>query len=257
MRHYYLYTSLPPLEIQAKPETTFSNVLDSYLANLSKEDQKKLRVIQLFVDLTNIYAFITEGRWNAKGTLSRAELKEALEGGEYFPQYVYDFFDRYEDINDQKRFFSKILIEFFQYEKDKHEGFLKEFIQFERQLRLVLLAYRSKKIHVDLAKELQFEDLADPLVMDILARKDAAHVEFPYEFRDLKVVIEQAGLNPLRQHFAILKYRFAHYAHFVEQTPFSLDSLLAYFVQFTILDEYYGLSAEEGKQFLDSILERT
>jgi len=256
MRHYFLFTSLPPLDLYTKPDIGYSLLLESYLMNLSGKEKKQLAVIQLFVDLTNIYSHLTEGKWNSKGTLSQGELKEALDKGEIFPQYVFDFFDEYEDLEDQKKFFSKVLIHFFREHWEKQQGFLREFIHFERNLRLILIAYRSKKSHVDLLNELQFEDFAEPLVMDILARKDAAHYDFPFEFRDLKFAIDQAGPNPLKQQFAILKYRFGHYAHFVEEHPFSLDSLLAYFVQYIILDDYYSLSLEEGKQFLDSILER-
>lgn len=255
MKHYFLYNFLPPLEIQTRPDIAFSQLLDSYNVNLTRQEKEKLRVIQLFTDLNNIYAHLTGGRWNSKGTLTQEELKERLEKGEDLPPYVLDFFAKYDNPKDQKRFFSEILVEYFQSEKGKHEGFIKEFLRFERELRLLLIAYRSKKIHADIIEELQFEDLNDPLVFDIIARKDAAQYEFPFEYRDLKPAIEQAGRNPLKQHFAILKYRFNHYNRFLEEAPFSLDSLLAYFVQHMILDDYYGLSKEEGKQFLDSILE--
>lgn len=255
MKHYFLYTSLPPLEVQSRPDIPYPLLLERYELNLAEEEKKQLAVIHLFVNLNNIYAYLTNGKWNPKGSLSKENLKESLERKEGLPDYVLDFFEKYEDPQDQKKFFSKVLIDFFRSNIDKHKGFLKEFIRFERDLRLVMIGYRAKRSYLDLLSELQFEDLADPLVIDILARKDAAQYEFPFEFKDLKTAIEKVGPNPLKQHFAIAKYRFRHYAPFQEEDPFSFDSLLAYFVQYMILDDYHGLSVDEGKEFLDSILE--
>jgi hypothetical protein len=255
MKHYFLYSSLPALEIQAKPDIAYPLLLEAFHLNFNEKEKEQLALIQFFVNLNNIYAYLTGGKWNLKGSISIQDLKECLEKKEGLPDYVLDFFAKYEDPKDQKRFFSKVLIDFFHAEHDKHKGFLKEFICFERDLRLVLLAYRVKRSHLDLLRELQFEDFANPLVIDILARKDAAHYDFPFEFKDLKLAIEKAGPNPLKQHFAIAEYRFRHYAPFLEEDPFSIDSLLAYFVQYMILDDYHGLSVDEGKELLDSILE--
>lgn len=256
MRHYFLFTSLPPLDLKAKPDVSADALRQSFKLNLSEDELTTVSVIREYQDIENLFSLITDGRERDRGNFSKKELKEILETKDGLPEYFIDFFETYEGFEEQKQYFPKLFVDFFKRYQDHKQPFIRDFVRFERDLRLILLAFRAKKIHADLIRELQFEDLGDPLVMDILAKKDSPHYEFPFEYRGLKDALERVGPNPLKQEFAIVKYRFIHYGKYIEEDPFTMDALLAYFVRHDALDGYYSMSGELGEQFIDGILEK-
>ena len=58
--YYYLAASLPPLDFPHKADVSFATLQDSFVLNLSKEDQEKVRLLRLFVDLCNIRPLLQE-----------------------------------------------------------------------------------------------------------------------------------------------------------------------------------------------------
>ena len=100
--YYFLAASLPPLGLGQKPEITFEELKSRLEINLSKDDFAKVKTILLFTDLQNIRALLSEEPIDPRGNLDEKELDEALLTRSILPDYVFDFFDKFEPALDVK-----------------------------------------------------------------------------------------------------------------------------------------------------------
>ena len=172
--YYFVAAALPPLTLGAKPEISFHELRDLFRMNLKEGDLKRFRaLLRHLIDLQNIRALWMHLPFDARGNFSPKELEEALLVPDLLPLYVQEYLERYESVADRLRYFSSLFASLFQDMRERTRGFLHSYYIFERELSLVLTALRAKRFGRDLVKELQFEDLDDPLVVSILAQKEA------------------------------------------------------------------------------------
>ncbi|MBS0627837.1 MAG: DUF2764 family protein, partial [Verrucomicrobia bacterium] len=251
--YYYLAASLPPLEFPVLPDEIRSISLRSFLEmDLSKADREKVRSLYLFVDLSNIKPLFEEEELDPRGNLDEKALDEALLHQEFFPLYVFDFLQKYETREDRLKNFPSLLAKFFREEIKSQKGFIQKYFLFERELRLVLLAFRAKRLHRDVVKELQFEDLSDSLVLQIIAQKDAEQYEPPIEYKEVKELLAQCGQDPLEQNKVIAGYRFRKVREMAEENAFSIDFILSYLAQLMIIEHWNELDKEKGQTILST-----
>lgn len=250
--YYYLAASLPALEFPCIPDINVSTLRETLKLNLSQADLKKVETLRLFVDICNIRPLLLEEEIDPRGNLSEKELDEAILVKDFLPEFVFDFLDKYESLSDKLKHFSELVSLFFTHEMPEQKGFLKEYLSFEREWRLVVLALRSKTAKRDLVKELQFEDFSDPLVAQILAQKDADQYEPPSEYKELKDRFTACGPDPWLQNKMLSEYRFNRIEDFVHDGQFSIDYILAYLAQLMIVEHWNELDKERGMVILDT-----
>ena len=250
--YYFLALSLPPLSLQEKPELSFEKLMASLEMSLTKRDLEKARVLRRFIDIQNIRALILEEPIDTRGNLNEKELDEALLIKNILPSYIFDFLEQFEKPADRISHFFGLLASYFSQEILKASGFLKRYLIFEREVRLVLLALRAKQLRRDVVKELQFEDLADPFVAQILAQKDAPVYEPPEEYRELIVRLESCYGDPWLENSVFAEYRFKKIDEMVQLDLFSINQILAYMAKLMIVEELFELDAERGKSILNA-----
>ncbi|MFI5334726.1 MAG: DUF2764 family protein, partial [Chlamydiales bacterium] len=136
--YYFLAGSLPPLVLGQKPDITFEELTSRLKINLSKRDFAKVKTLLLFTDLQNIRALLVEEPIDPRGNLDEKELDEALLIRNILPEYVFDFFDQYENLTDRVRNFFGLLSRYFTNEIPQQTGFLHQYLSFEREWRLVM-----------------------------------------------------------------------------------------------------------------------
>lgn len=251
--YYFLAASLPPLSLGQKPEITFEELKSRLEINLSKEDLAKVRTLLLFTDLQNIRALLSEEPIDPRGNLDEKELDEALLTRSILPDYVFDFFDKFENLSERMRNFFGLLASFFTTEIPQQKGFLKRYLRFEKEWRLVMLALRAKELKRDVIRELQFEDLSDTLVAQILAQKDAASYDPPPEWHPLKELMVASGADPWQRYKAFTTWRFKKIEEMVEKPLFSIDWILGYITQLMLVEHWNELDANKGKMILESL----
>lgn len=253
MRNYYFVaSSLPALSLNERPEMTFKELMARLEINLSRHDLEKTIILRRFIDIYNIRALLMEELIDPRGNLNEKELDEALLVHTGLPDYVFDFLDQFEKVTDKIRNFHGLLARFFNEEIPKQEGFLRNYLIFEREWRLVLLALRAKQPNRDVVKELQFEDPTDPIVAHILAQKDSEVYEPPYEYAELKELLASCNADPLAEHRALAEYRFRKIAELAENRPFTIDQILSYMAQLMIIENLFELDRERGNMILET-----
>ena len=253
-KYYFLGTILPPLSFDAPPEISFNRLDVLMRDNLTPNDYKKLLFIRHFYDLLNLRSLWLEEEIDPRGELSRFALQEALVDREGLPEYVYDYLDRYQNKEDRIHHFPFLLANFFQQAESLKDPFLRHYLNFERELRLVLTAFRAKKMGRDLSVELQYEDPEEDLIAQMLAQQDAESYEPPEKFKDLKALFEKYGDNPLALQRALDEYRFEKIENLVDMADvFSIDRLLAYVIQFVLIENKFAVDKEKGIQIIEAI----
>ena len=253
MGHYfYLAATLPPLQFPCKPGVTLEELRPALEFNLSKGDKEKLTALRLFVDISNLRPLWQEQEIDPRGNLGEKELDEAFLTGTVLPEYVFEFLENHETLSKKLLNFSSLLSRFYQEEAKKHTGFLRSFFSFERESRLVMLAIRAKQIGRDVVKELCFEDPMDPLVMQILAQKDAPQYEPPAEYREIKDLLDNCGKDPFLQSKEMASCRFRKIEELKLGTQFSVDGVLAYVAQLMLVEHWNELDQAKGKVILDT-----
>lgn len=250
--YYYLAASLPPLEFPSIPDISFESLKEALRVNLSEKDLKKVESLRLFVDISNIRPLLLEEEIDPRGNFSEKELDEAVLVRDFLPDYVFDFLDKYDTLPDKLRHFSELLSHFFAAELQNQKGFLKEYLSFEREWRLVILALRAKGAQRDVMRELQFEDFNDPIVSQIIAQKDSDQYEPPVEYKDLKEKFLACGPDPWQQNKMLAEYRFTRIQEMMEKGQFSMEAILAYLAQLMIVEYWNELDEERGKVILDT-----
>ena len=254
MGYFFLGSVLPPLKLGTEPELLFEDLIVLLKDNLSSSDYKKVEKIRRFIDLKNVKHLLQKRPLDVRGNLTEKELDEALVTRKGLPEYLYEHLEKYEQTSDQIRHFSQVFVTFFREMEKEEKGFLSFYFNFEREWRLLMIGFRSKKLNRDITGELQYEDFHDPLVAHLLAQKDSPHYEFPFEYQDFDEQIKKAKENPLDQYQILAEYRMSRLQEEVQDRPFMAAYALGYFVQFMLVEDWNQLNEQQGKEQLNAIV---
>lgn len=252
--YYFLATALPPLRFGVQPDINFQQFEDLLNDNLSQKDYEKTEVLRLFFDIENIKAFWQKKPFDPRGSLSDFELEEALLTQDSLPQYVFDFLNQFENQEERLANFAGLLGAYFRVESEKANGFLRKYLIFEREWRLVLAGYRAKQLNKDVVKELQFEDPNDDFVAQIIAQKDSKAIIAPNGYQDFVRILEEHFESPIELYQAINEYRFREVEKLVAIDMFSVDRVLGYMVRLIILEQWLELDQQKGLKTIEAIL---
>ena len=247
-RYYFLAASLPMLTLGERPHLSFDELQESFLLNLGKKDFEKMRVFLRQADLYNVRALLLGLPFDLRGNFSEGELEEALLVRSFLPAYVFDFLETYETPFQRVEHFHALISRYFHEELAHQKGFLKSYLEFERQWRLVFLGLRAKGAKRDLAKELEHEDPHDPLVQRLLAQKEA--FEPPFEYRDLKEKLISCGADPWEHYKMLALYRFQKIEELITRAAFSFDAILGYTARLLIAENWADLDEKKGREVL-------
>jgi Protein of unknown function (DUF2764) len=258
MLYYFLGSALPQLQIGTPPELEFHELIDLLKDNLSSEDFEKVNVIRGIYDIENLRSFWKGEPLDKWGALDQNELEEAILTRSDFAKapYVGEFLDAYEKKEERLRYFPRLVMRYYQEERGRAKGFLASFLSFERDWRLILTAFRAKKLNRNLTQELQWENPDDVIVAQILAQKDAAHYEPPTEYSHLKPLFFTYDKDPMGMYQALCEFRFEKIEELIGDDRFSLDGILAYVAKYIIVDKWFELDKNKGLLELRRIHDR-
>ncbi|MGR3973972.1 MAG: DUF2764 family protein [Candidatus Rhabdochlamydia sp.] len=255
MSHYYfLLLSLPPLRLGEKPPFSFYELMWRIEVNVKRKDFQKVAILRRWIDLKNIRQLYLGQLVDHRGNLNEKDLDEALLVQEFLPSYVFDFLNSFTTKEEILNAFPGLLARYLQEEAQEQTGFLQNYLSFERQWRLILLAIKAKELGKDLEKELQFEDLKDPFILDILAQKDLPVYDPPPLFVSLKEKYLGCGLDPWEQSKMLMQWKMDQIENLIERDVFSIDSILAYLVQLMMIEEFDELNSSKGEMILETFV---
>lgn len=258
MTQYFFTTScLPTLKIGEPPEMTFEELEILLHDNLLPRDYEQTQILRRYYDILNIRAFWKGEPLDPHGNLDENELQEAVLDHVDLPHYVLQFLDTYKPKEERLKHFPLLISQFFKWEVKRANPFLKEYLNFERNLQLVLVGFRVKKLKRNLEKELQFEDPNEDLIAQILAQKDAPSFEPPDGFEELKALFENYETVPIKLYQALCEYRFEKINEMIGTSAFSFSKILGFMAQLIIVEKWMELDEKKGLKMIDDILEKS
>lgn len=257
-QYYFLATVLPPLQFETDPDIRFETLITFLRENLTDHDWKQAAVIRRYYDLLNIRSFLKGERLDPHGNWNENQLDEALLDRIHIPKYLNEFLDAYDTKAERISHFSLLLAAYFREEEKHASGFLRKFLKLEREMRLVLVAFRAKKLGRDLVRELQYEDPEETIIAQLLAQKDDVEFYPPEPYEDLKPIFDENSDDPTNLHLALLRWRYEKIQEMVAYDQFGTDTILGYLARFILLENWLELDKNAGTQIVDSIVkERT
>lgn len=250
-RYFYLAASLPELSLDKKSPVTFSDFLDEANIYLTNHDKVLVSYLRELIDIENIRRLMLEQDIDTRGNLSEKALDEAILAKVNLPQYACDFLDQFSTIQARLDHFASLYSLFFQYHQKTGSQFLDAYFSFERELRLWISLLRAKKMGLDVREALQFEDLTDPLVMNIIVQQDASEVSVPSDFSKIKSLFSDELLNPIDFHKQIEEFRLNKINELVQDKLFAIDCILGFMAKLLIIEQWQALNLEEGLKRLN------
>jgi len=244
--YYFVTTMLPSLRIGSPPEIE-SRELDFMLKlNLSHADLAKVTILRRLVDIENIRRLWQREPLDPGGNFDATELEEHLVLYEVFPPYVSSFMEKYTTTQKRLDHFPMLLHAFFQHECAKASGFIKTYLTFEREWRLVLVTLRAKYLQRDPVQALSYEDPDDPFIQQILDQKDAKEFEPPTFYKPLQLLYNTKMNEPLELYQGIQEWRFEYIGDMVDGHMFNVDRILGYVLRLDICEKWLLLDKKKG-----------
>ena len=254
LNYYFVGTLLPDLYIDEKPEVSFEALKTLFYDNLSPKDFAMTTSIRNYYDIYNLRAYWKGEEFDPIGNLDANELEEALITRSLLPQYVFDYLDKYETEEARLKHFPALLATFYKVEIMHTNGAFRRYLILERELRLLMVAYRARKLGRDVVKELQYEYPEDEFVAQIIAQKDSDEFQMPEKYADFKPILDHYYHEPIAFQKAFYEYIFSQIDQMVDIDSFSVDRLLAYMVKLIMVEKWQHLDKEKGLKIIDSIL---
>lgn len=253
-KYYFLGTLLSELRVGEPPEISFREYEQLLKENLTDEDFAKTRTIKNLFDILNIRFYWKGEPLDTLGNYDESELEEAFATQSMLPLYVFKFMSKYESLDERLRHFPEMIATFFSEEIHRASGFFKDYLTLERELRLILVAFRAKKLNRDVYIDLQYENPEDPLIVQILAQKDAPQFEPPVNYQELKSIFNQYSDNPLELQKAMYEFRFKKIEEMLGIDFFSTNRMLAYFVELVLIEKWLQMDNQKGLEIVDRML---
>ena len=256
--YFFLASLLPQLEIGHVPGLGYTELHSLLDVNLTWTDKKVVKQFLRQIDFENIRAYWADEAIDPRGSVNRDEIEQSLldyawPSDEPFPYFFIDFLQKYHSNEERLAHFQILLSAFYDEMVEQSEGFLKNYFEFQKQWRLVIMGFRAKQLGRDLAVELQYEEVSEPFVAQILAQKDAKEYEPPFEYKDLKPVFEAHKENPIELHKALYEYQFNHMIELWGGQLFTIDRILNYMARLIIVERWNELDMQKGIELIDQI----
>ncbi len=250
----YLENALTPLQFPDKPEIGFSDLLALSSDMLSDHDKRALEKLRMYFDILNIRSLYLGYPIDPKGNLSKEELEKALDDQVYFDQAIFEVLEKSDEPSEKVKLFPKVLKTFFDARIENEKGFLKWYFELEKYSRLILTAFRCKKLGRDVSEEINFEDPLDPIVSEIVSQKDSPHFDPPSEYEDLVEVVQVEEDNVMDQYASLTAYRIRKIQEKIETKNYCLSWFLGYIAVFSLLEEYHNTNSSIGANVLNKMM---
>ncbi|MFZ0566312.1 MAG: DUF2764 family protein [Chlamydiales bacterium] len=256
--YYFLASLLPSLEIGHVPSLGFKELKTLLEANLNDQDKIRTRRFLRLIDLENLRAYWAQEPFDPRGNVGLEAMEQALATaqwpvGEEFAPFLQDYLDKYTSNEERLKYFPFLMSTFFQRISEEEHGFLKDYFAFQREMRLVMVGFRAKRLGKNLDVELQYEDATDPVVAQILAQKDAKVYEPPFEYKELKPIFEEFIDSPIDLYKTVYEYQFNHIIELWGGELFTIDRILTYMARLILVERWLELDMQKGIAVLDEI----
>lgn len=256
-QYFYIISGLPNLSIQDKHlPLSAKSFLDDLKTKVDKKDFELLCILYYPRDNHNLLTtlFNRNSTMHTEGYYSQYELKKGIEGNFLLPRYMIDFISLFKE--NKNRFTeveweAKLTEAYFKEAKKTGNTFLSEWMEFELNLKNILLLLSNRKQSLPFS---QFIIEANEIAAMIKENPAADFSTQPsIDFMNAVVkIMETENLVEREKKIDLLRWKKLEEITFFNY--FTIEAILSFVIKLTIIERWTILKQEKEKEFLSSIL---
>lgn len=237
-------------------------IVDEIRGELGKKDRNYLELFYNYYDIENIVNIVAgRSHFSTLGNYSREELEGEIKNPEKLPPYMSKILAAYAEPDnpewdevDLSKAIEKSLFEAY-YDRCAKSGcrFLKEWGEFDRNLRNLTAAYTARRLGLPVADQL----VGGGDVAEALGRSSAADFGLAGELDYIDEVMQAVSAegNLLEKERRIDMVRWEMSDELTQFDYFNINTILAYLVKINIIHRWVSLDADFGRQMFDRLME--
>ena len=256
-QYFYLISGLPGLSLQDE-RLPFSAkaFLDDLKNKIGKKDLRLVCMLYYKRDNHNLLNILLNkvDKTQFEGCYSLQELKKGIEGNFVLPRYMTDFINSFKENKNrftEAEWETKLAEAYFKEAMKCGNNFLTEWMQFELNLKNILLVLSNRK------QPLPFSQITIEANEIAVMIKESPSADFStqpsIDFMNQAVkIIETENLVEREKKIDLLRWKkleemaFFHY--------FTIEAILSFIIKLMIIERWIMLKQEKEKSFLPSIL---
>lgn len=264
--YYYLVAGLKEYSIDTDTKGfDAAEIRYEIMDGLHASDQRHLRDLYMFYDITNIIAALSgKNSFNSLGNFSAEELEQEMERPVLLPRYAADVILAYRnkvkedkfneidetidtDLPEEKNLWMR-----FYAACDRSENrFIRKWYGFDRELRNICAAYTARERGREIAPELigtgdLIVSLARSSAVDFGLKNEIDYMDRLIQILDTKNMVEK------ERRLDLLRWEKAD--EFTEFDYFTVDKILAYCVKLNIIHRWMSLDKSIGAEMFRKLI---
>lgn len=255
--YYYLVAGLPELVLeQAKPPFPAEVFREDIRANLHPDDFRQIDLLFLPIDNRNLLALLAKKSedWDERGVFPLEFMEADLREPEHLPAYMREFITAYQQDTPLVAGMSwenQLTQRYYDHLLSHSEGFLHDWVSFERDLRNILAALSARRFGYSLEGQL----IGDYPLVDHLrsshARDFGMAGEYPIIERLLQLEDED---NALEREMGIDRLRWQYIDELNTFNYFTVEVLLGYLLKLQIIARWSPLDNIQGRESFERLV---
>ncbi|MCD8073180.1 MAG: DUF2764 domain-containing protein [Alistipes sp.] len=237
------------------------DIIAEIRSEIDHEDKRELGLFYDFYDIENIINLRSgRGRFNKLGNFSREELEEGLKDTTLLPDFIGRIVAAYNDpenpeydwIDPSISFERALLLSYYNECARSNNRYIREWYEFDRNLRNVIAAYNARKASLEVGEQL----VGEGYVRDTLARSSAADFglrgELDYVDEVIDALAEEENLLEKERKIDLIRWRVSN-----ELTPydyFNMNTILSYLTKINIIHRWVSLDEGYGREMLHKLM---
>ena len=228
---------------------------------LSKQDRETVKQFYRFYDIENLAnRIIGRKRYNTLGNLSETDLDEAVEHPAELPPFMRDTLaayrnpdnTEYDDVDTSTSIERAMLVRYYAECAQSKNRFLREWYDFDQNLRNVCAAFAARKAGLAIADVV----VGDNEITQALARSSAADfgLRGELDYLDSVVAAMQNDENLVEKEHKIDMIRWNRADELTEFDYFDLNRILAYLAKINIIHRWTALDPTRGREMYDRLI---
>lgn len=249
--YFYLISSLPEIVLdQSRAPFSLANYVTQLEEHLEPQDFQQVRLLLRPYDNRNLLRLLGQetGQWEALGAFTESEMREYLEAEEGLPTYMHRFYLAYqseEPIEAGQGWKDQLTALYYEHAMGQAEGFLHNWLAYERGLRNVLAAWNIRQYGLDGEGRLIGQGETVEALRKSRARDFGLSTDYPFLSR-LLTELERDDL--MAREKAIDRVQWNYINEQLTFHYFTVEVALGYLLHLRMLHRWLSLDPQAGQE---------
>ncbi len=249
--YFYLISSLPEIVLdQSRAPFALADYVTQLEDNLEPKDFQQVRLLLRPHDNRNLLRLLSGegGQWEALGAFTESEMREALKAEAGLPAYMHRFYHAYQNeapLKASQSWENQLTGLYYAHALEQAEGFLHDWLAFERDLRNMLAAWNIRRYGLNGEGQLIGQSETVEALQKSRARDFGLTTDHPY-LSKLLTELERDDL--MAREKAIDRVQWNYIDEQLTFHYFTIEVALGYLLQLRMLERWLSLDPQAGQE---------